>query len=53
MQGLSANITLCCNPKYPLHTYKGFIWKYYDEFHCNVHFVNVADATEDESEDDE
>lgn len=40
--GQSANITVCCSPKYPNNkTYKGYKWSYIEE----GHFVN-----EDESE---
>lgn len=33
INGNGANITLCCSPKYPkCKTYKGYIWKYLDDF---------------------
>ena len=32
VNGNSANITVCCSPKYPnCRTYKGYIWKYYND----------------------
>ena len=43
VRGQSANITVCCSPKYPNNkTYKGYKWSYVED----VHFVN-----EEESED--
>lgn len=43
--GQSANITVCCSPKYPNNkTYKGYKWSYIED----VHFVN-----EEESEDED
>ena len=43
VKGQSANISVCCSPKYPNNkTYKGYKWLYIED----VHFVN-----EEESED--
>lgn len=32
VNGQSANITVVCNPKYSTSSYKGFVWKYYEDY---------------------
>ena len=38
VEGQSANITLCCSPKYPNNkTYKGYKWSYIEDIHFGTY----------------
>lgn len=43
VNGASANITIVCSPKHRGKTYKGFIWKYFEDVHYGTY-----DEQEDE-----